>query len=389
MKGSSVKRMGVQWRARLSDHVVFLGYRWLAWGVAAVLIALPGRPPDSLPRDTGLLVLIGVITVVATALAGSYVRLLRQRPLVALLDLAASAAIVWLSGSHVVPFLPYALGALVLPALCFGWRGAALASVVFVTLDLLGLGLLNPGAAQEPGGGGLIGRILVPLAFAGAWVALGQFVLAPEQPGERRGGRRAGPGARAPELPAGRQAAPLRPPELPGPESPSEPLTPHIGVRVPLLLARPTAPQPADQPRRLLYDLPVTPALPLSAAIEQLALALERQTSLTVRATTTGAVRPLTSAQQAVLLRVAQEALLNVQQHARATSVLLTLCFEASAVTLVVQDDGVGLLDGTYERPGLHALRAVRYRLAELDGQLAVFESDSGGVTVRATLPLE
>ncbi|NTV63260.1 MAG: ATP-binding protein, partial [Oscillochloris sp.] len=40
-------------------------------------------------------------------------------------------------------------------------------------------------------------------------------------------------------------------------------------------------------------------------------------------------------------------------------------------------------------RPGMHSLRAVRYRLAELDGQFAVFESESGGVTVRATLPFE
>jgi hypothetical protein len=31
----------------------------------------------------------------------------------------------------------------------------------------------------------------------------------------------------------------------------------------------------------------------------------------------------------------------------------------------------------------------VRYRLSELEGQLAVFEHESGGVTLRATLPLE
>jgi len=58
-------------------------------------------------------------------------------------------------------------------------------------------------------------------------------------------------------------------------------------------------------------------------------------------------------------------------------------------VALLIQDDGVGLLDGTHERPGLHALRAMQYRLAEFGGRLDVFETEGGGVTVRATMPLE
>jgi signal transduction histidine kinase len=90
-----------------------------------------------------------------------------------------------------------------------------------------------------------------------------------------------------------------------------------------------------------------------------------------------------------MLLRVAQEALLNIAQHSHAHHVLITIAFEPRALTLAIEDDGVGLLDGTYERPGMHALRALRYRLSELDGHLAVFESEIGGVTVRATLPME
>ena len=118
-------------------------------------------------------------------------------------------------------------------------------------------------------------------------------------------------------------------------------------------------------------------------------MAAQRQGDLIVRVTSMGEARPLHPAQHSVLLRVAQESLLNVQQHARARTATMNLAYESSSVTLVVHDDGVGLLDGTYERPGLHALRAVRYRLAELEGQLAVFEDEDGGVTVRATLPLD
>jgi signal transduction histidine kinase len=87
------------------------------------------------------------------------------------------------------------------------------------------------------------------------------------------------------------------------------------------------------------------------------------------------------------MLRLAQEALLNVQQHAHAHSALITLRYDPRQLTLTIQDDGVGLLDGTHERPGVHALRAIGYRLAEIDGTLEVSEGESGGVTVRATAP--
>lgn len=381
-----MKRSAEQWRFVLSDHVAFFSYRWLAWAVAALALTLPGRPPGALPRDAGLLLLIGVINVVATALAQSYVRLLRQRPMLLVLDLIAGAAVLWLSESRPLPFLPYALGALVLPALTLGWRGAALGAAAFSALDLFGIGVLNANLGVELGPAALVARLLMPFAFAGGWAALGR--LLPRAASAAAGvGRLIDPKARPLERDEGaeRQDAALRVLELGGAERAASP--PANLPSPPLLIAR-AAESHAAPARRLLYDLHVSPSLPLAAALEQLAGAA-RQGGLEVRATSSGPARPLTAAQQTVLLRAAQEALLNVQQHARARTALLSLNFEPRAVTLVVQDDGVGLLDGTYERPGLHALRAVRYRLAELDGQLSVFESEGGGVTVRATLPLD
>jgi hypothetical protein len=382
-----VKRSAEQWRFSLSDHVAFFSYRWLAWVVAALALTLPGRPAGSLPRDAGLLLLIGVINVVATALAQGYVRVLRQRPALLMLDLIAGATVLWLSESRLLPFLPYALGALVLPALTFGWRGAALAAAAFSALDLFGLAVLNPAVGAGLGATALVARSLTPFAFAASFAALGR--LLPRAAGAAgRAGRPADQRLRPaqPDDPAERQGPALRVVELGGAERDAR-APANLASATPLLMARAAEPQAAPA-RRLLYDLHTSPALPLGAALEQLA-AVARQSGLEVRAASSGAARPLNAAQQTVLLRVAQEALLNVQQHARAHRALIGLSFEPHAVTLVVQDDGVGLLDGTYERPGLHALRAVRYRLAELDGQLTVFESDGGGVTVRATLPIE
>jgi signal transduction histidine kinase len=87
-------------------------------------------------------------------------------------------------------------------------------------------------------------------------------------------------------------------------------------------------------------------------------------------------------------VKLAREALHNVRQHAQAHTATMTLAYAPGRVELSVRDDGVGLLDGTYERPGLHALRALHYRLAEMDGRLDVFEPHDGGLVVRGSLPL-
>jgi hypothetical protein len=99
------------------------------------------------------------------------------------------------------------------------------------------------------------------------------------------------------------------------------------------------------------------------------------------------ASRPLSYARQMVLVKLVHEALRNIQQHAHAHTAWLTLRYEPQIVALTIEDDGLGLLDGTHERPGLHSLRAIHYQLAEMDGVLDVHEGDDGGVVVRGWIP--
>lgn len=386
-----MKRPAAQWRLPVSDHVAFFSYRWLAWVFAALTLTWPGAANANLPRDAGLLLLLGVINVLVTALAQGYVRLLRQRPLLLLLDLVGGAAVLWLSDSHALPFLPYALGALVLPALAFGWRGAVLSALTFVGLDVLGLTLFNLATGAALSTGALAVRVMTPLVVASAWLASGRLLARETSAG-------AWPRPRVAEPPQGvaahsarsseRTAAALARAELKHPRGPGDPAA-NPGAAAPVVATRTAAEHHPAPSRRAVYVLPPTPAITLAAALEQLGSAVARQSGLTVHVTCRGSGRPLHAAQQTVLLRTAQEALQNVQQHAHARTALVDLCFEPNAVLLTVQDDGVGLLDGTYERPGLHALRAVRYRLAELDGQLRVVEGETGGVVVRAMLPLD
>ncbi|NNJ10087.1 ATP-binding protein [Chloroflexales bacterium ZM16-3] len=376
-----------KWRVRWNDDTAFYSYRWLAWAVAGLSLTVPGRALDSLPRDAGILLLLGVITVAATAMAHGYVRLARRRPAVMLLDVLAGIAVVWLGGGGALPFLPYALGALVLPTLLGGWRTAIIAGVVFSFLDSSCL-LLQQMSSGDTINLALVGfRAVAPLAFVCAWALLRQLLGHSEHPGSLAGqrqtmggGRRAAGGDGSDHLLRLSIFADLE----------SDASMRAGGAAAPQRTASQMEPAPrSEAARHAIFDPTPSEELSFPAEIDQLALNIGRQSTVAMQLTTLGAVRPLSGAQHSVLLRTAHEALLNINQHAHAHSAMITISFEPQAVTLAVQDDGVGLLDGTYERPGMHALRAVRYRLAELDGQLAVFEGESGGVTLRATLPLD
>jgi signal transduction histidine kinase/DNA-binding NarL/FixJ family response regulator len=87
------------------------------------------------------------------------------------------------------------------------------------------------------------------------------------------------------------------------------------------------------------------------------------------------------------VLRVAQEALANVVQHARAKTVRVGLVYDATAVTLLVQDDGVGFVVPTdTDETGL-GLRRMRDRVHGLGGSLAIDSLEGWGTSLRARVP--
>jgi two-component sensor histidine kinase len=377
------------WRWLRDEHVLFYSYRWLAWVLACLTVAL--QPPERQPLYAWLLVMTGLVNIVATTLVHPYLRLARRRPFILALDVVFSMAVVWLSGGYLLPFFPYALGSLALPARVRGWRSALVAGLSFVALDQVILLSASTPPVADPLMPSLLTRSLAPLAFGLMWSAVPQILswrhrqMQTPEPGshvpaaspdrDQTGRDRQGAGfqSRADRDSTG--------------DANRDPL-PDAPALVPLTAVRATEHEVQGM-RRALYAL--TPGLDtdLATALNQLASSFSRQSDVTVRMSRVGPTLPLTAAQHVTLLKLAQEALLNVQQHAHAQSAQLILRYEPHAITLTIQDDGVGLLDGTHERPGVHALRAMRYRLAELDGNLEVAEGEHGGVTVRGTLPLD
>lgn len=379
-----------KWIMHRTRHIAFYGYRWVAWVIAGIALALPGHASADLPRDAGLLLGLLAVNVAITAFGYPYVRFARQHGLILGVDLLASVLLLWLTGGNWLPFLPYALGSLVLPVLLFGSTGVALGATAFMALDQLSRTLIYAGSADQPFADPLsmVLRLLTPFAFAIAVLVALQIWQQRQQ--DRNEQAKPQTSAFVPQRgdSANQIAPPLRFSEPPADRRTPPRPTSELLDTPPLALAR-TVPAPRFDPiRQMLYDLTPTTATTLAETIDTLAVGVSKQSGIQIRTLIVGTPQPISAAYHMVLLRTAQEALLNVQQHAQAHNVLITLTFIAQAVTLVIQDDGVGLLDGTYERPGLHALRAVRYRLSELDGQLIVTEADHGGVLVRATLPL-
>lgn len=373
-----------------TDYALFYSYRWFAWVIAGLSLTLPGQNLATLPADAGLLVITAGLNIAATAFGTSYVRLARLRPWLLGFDVAISVALLWVSGGEVRPYFMYALSALILPGLLHGWRGGMIAACSFGLLDLATLTVLGFFNTQPLSFLAL--RDALPFAFAAIWAIFPRLRAAFADRWEATDSYAPPPAPLAIPPPPPTPTAPLFPVRTDSPpttERISSSVTAEIPAVARLTAIHTTLPNSTQELRRTIYGF--TPSLEthLPGALTELANHFGEYSAVAIQMIILGTVLPLTIAQQSLIVRIAQEALINIQQHAHAHNVLMTLHYTSQHVTLTVQDDGGGLLDGTYETPGMHTLRAIRYRLAELEGELEVTEGESGGVTLRAVVPYE
>ncbi|MFD3516134.1 sensor histidine kinase [Streptomyces sp. NPDC058657] len=106
----------------------------------------------------------------------------------------------------------------------------------------------------------------------------------------------------------------------------------------------------------------------------------------------TAPATPLPDRVQSALLRIAQGALANVTEHAHATTAALTLTYLDDQVVLDIADDGHGFDTGALRGPtGVrgHGLPAIRARVQQLGGTLAVESAPGEGTVLSAAIPLE
>lgn len=101
-----------------------------------------------------------------------------------------------------------------------------------------------------------------------------------------------------------------------------------------------------------------------------------------------GTARQLPPETESNLLRIGQEALANSMNHARATSVRVTLVFEARRVQLLVEDDGVGFDPSAEKSPAGFGLRSMRERARRIGGRVRIHSRPGRGTRIQVTAPV-
>jgi ligand-binding sensor domain-containing protein/signal transduction histidine kinase len=111
---------------------------------------------------------------------------------------------------------------------------------------------------------------------------------------------------------------------------------------------------------------------------------------LTCQVSATGTVFPLPANTHDHILRIVRSAIANVCKHAKASSIEVSLAYSADAVTLSVEDNGVGF-DATSvaisEETGHWGLSGMRERARALGGTLELKTPDGGGTEIVLRIP--
>jgi signal transduction histidine kinase len=122
----------------------------------------------------------------------------------------------------------------------------------------------------------------------------------------------------------------------------------------------------------------------LADALRRLGERFAAETGTAVEHSREGESRPLATSVEVVLLRVAQESLSNIRRHAGASTVTLRLVLTPDTVTLEVRDNGCGFDPSTL--PSGYGLAAMRSRVEQVGGRLAVLSTPNRGTTIRAEI---
>jgi PAS domain S-box-containing protein len=123
----------------------------------------------------------------------------------------------------------------------------------------------------------------------------------------------------------------------------------------------------------------------LQAAFEALLANVTAGTGLTAQFASSGEPYGLPLDLEESLLRIGQEALTNVLKHSQAQHFGATLTFDAAAVELVLDDDGVGF-DPNARTDGM-GLRGMHERAQRLGGQIQLHAAPGNGTHILVRVP--
>ena len=131
---------------------------------------------------------------------------------------------------------------------------------------------------------------------------------------------------------------------------------------------------------------PVDEDLPLPQALSRLAAGVKEATGLNLKLEMDDSLPALSSSQRHALFRAAQEGLTNIERHASASEAVIGLSCDGDRVSLVIEDNGIGL-NQAGKKEGL-GLTGMRERAGLLDGEFAIQPREGGGTQLIFTLPV-
>jgi signal transduction histidine kinase len=89
-----------------------------------------------------------------------------------------------------------------------------------------------------------------------------------------------------------------------------------------------------------------------------------------------------------VLYRIVQEALTNVVKYAKAKNVNVELLRTDSGVSVIFEDDGIGLPAGAETNALSHGISGMRQRIRALKGEFRIHGRPGVGTTIEVHVPL-
>ena len=141
--------------------------------------------------------------------------------------------------------------------------------------------------------------------------------------------------------------------------------------------------------RRIIAKLSplVLEELGLIAAIRKEAKDFTKRTGVRTRVAVSDSVGRLSSQTETAVYRVVQEALHNVAKHAEAKNVTVQMARDADLISLVIQDDGVGITHGPVVGRNF-GLSGMTERVAMLGGTAKVVSAKSKGTRIEVKVPV-
>lgn len=141
----------------------------------------------------------------------------------------------------------------------------------------------------------------------------------------------------------------------------------------------------ALQIQKISYELrPFMPEnLSLTNAIRQYCIEWGERTGLNVNLNIDSVILNYDISQ--ALFRIVQEALTNVARHANATSVKIDLLHSRDSLSLVVEDDGVGISEDNIGQQNSYGIIGMKERAALCNGTLLI--SGQNGTKITLTVP--